>query len=77
MQLNIKTEFQELIPPLTKEEFEGLKADLIENGCRDKIILWKEYIIDGDPRFRDRARRKAVDDKKPNWKKKFNCYSTC
>ena len=32
MQLNIKTEFQELIPPLTKEEFEGLKADLIENG---------------------------------------------
>jgi N6-adenosine-specific RNA methylase IME4 len=51
MQLNIKTEFQELIPPLTKEEFEGLKADLIENGCRDKIILWKEYIIDGHHRY--------------------------
>ena len=37
--------------PLTKEEFEGLKADLIENGCRDKIILWKEYIIDGHHRY--------------------------
>ena len=51
MDLKIKEEFKSLIPKLTAEEYEGLEKSIIQDGCRDKIITWKGYIIDGHNRY--------------------------
>lgn len=48
----IDREFQALIPPLTPDELDGLEASLIEDGCRDDLIVWKEtgILLDGHNR---------------------------
>ncbi len=51
MDLKIKEEFKSLIPKLTAEEYEGLEKSIIQDGCRDKIITWNGYIIDGHNRY--------------------------
>lgn len=51
MDLKIKEEFKSLIPSLTDEEYEGLEQSIIQDGCRDKIITWNGYIIDGHNRY--------------------------
>lgn len=51
MDLQINEEFKSLIPRLTAEEYEGLEASIIQDGCRDKIVTWKGYIIDGHNRY--------------------------
>lgn len=48
----IDTEFVALIPPLTPEEFAGLKQSILAEGCREPIILWDNIIIDGHNRYR-------------------------
>ena len=49
--LQIKEEFKSLIPPLTKDEFEQLEKNCLEEGIRDAIITWEGYIIDGHNRY--------------------------
>ncbi len=49
--LKINEEFKNLIPPLTPEEREGLKKSLLMFGCRDKIITWHGFVIDGHNRY--------------------------
>ena len=48
----IDPEFSSLIPPLTPEEFSGLEQSIINEGCRDAIILWNNIIIDGHNRYK-------------------------
>jgi len=50
-QIKIKEEFKQLIPPLTSEEYKQLEANCIEEGIREKILVWNEYIIDGHNRY--------------------------
>ena len=47
----IDKEFQSLLPALTKETYGTLEADLLENGCRDAIVLWNDILIDGHNRY--------------------------
>jgi hypothetical protein len=47
----IDEEFKYLLPALDTETYARLEEDLIENGCRDAIILWGNIIIDGHNRF--------------------------
>jgi len=49
--LKINDEFKKLIPALTKEEFTRLEQNIINEGCRDAIVLWQGYIIDGHNRY--------------------------
>lgn len=49
--IKVNEEFKNLIPPLTPEEREGLKKSLLMFGCRDKIITWNGFIIDGHNRY--------------------------
>lgn len=49
--IKIKEEFKSLIPKLTAEEYEGLEKSIIQDGCRDKIVTWHSYIIDGHNRY--------------------------
>ena len=51
IELNIDTEFHDLIPPLTEEEYRGLEESVIRVGCRDNLIVWNDTIIDGHNRY--------------------------
>ena len=52
-QLRIDPEFQSLIPPLSKDEKAALQASILEEGCRDPLVVWAEekLLIDGHNRF--------------------------
>ena len=49
--LIIDPEFAALIPPLTPDEFSGLEKSILEEGCRDALIVWGNIIVDGHNRF--------------------------
>lgn len=51
-QLKINPEFANLLPPLTDEEYSGLEADIIANGCRDALTIWNGTIVDGHNRYK-------------------------
>ena len=42
----------ERVPSLTEDEFAGLEASILREGCRDAIILWGKIIVDGHNRYR-------------------------
>ena len=49
--IEIKKEFKDLIPPLTKEEFKQLENNCMTEGIREKILTWNGFIIDGHNRY--------------------------
>lgn len=49
--LKIDPEFKNLIPPLTAEEYAGLEESILQEGCRDALIVWGDTLIDGHNRF--------------------------
>lgn len=49
--MKIDVEFQSLIPPLTFEEKKMLEESILNEGCRDAIVLWGDTIIDGHNRY--------------------------
>ena len=49
--MKIDIEFQSLIPPLTFEEKKMLEESILNEGCRDAIVLWGDTIIDGHNRY--------------------------
>jgi hypothetical protein len=53
MSLTISPELQSLIPPLTPEEHSQLEANLLNDGCRDPLIVWQEeqILLDGHHRL--------------------------
>jgi N6-adenosine-specific RNA methylase IME4 len=72
MELQIKEEFKNLIPPLTVEEFKQLEDNCIAEGIRDAIVTWQGFIIDGHNRYeiakkhglKFRVEQKEVEDEK-------------
>ena len=50
--MKIDKEFEELIPPLTEKEFKRLEASILEEGCRDALVLWNDTLVDGHNRYR-------------------------
>ena len=51
-ELQIDPEFASIIPPLTPDEFSLLEQSIIDEGCRDAIVVWGNIIIDGHNRYR-------------------------
>ena len=49
--VRIDHEFKTLIPPLTPEERSGLEESLLEDGCRDALVVWGNTLIDGHNRY--------------------------
>lgn len=49
--IRIDDEFKSLIPPLTSEERAGLEKSLLDEGCRDALVLWGDVLIDGHNRY--------------------------
>lgn len=52
MSLKIDSEFKNLIPPLTTEEYQQLEENIIHDGCLHELIAWDKegIIIDGHNR---------------------------
>src|SRR5947207_2377236 len=55
-QLTIDAELQALIAPLTPQEFELLKAQILEQGCLQPLCVWKtednrRILLDGHNRY--------------------------
>lgn len=50
-QLTILSDIEELLPPLSPEEYEGLKTLILTEGCRDSLTVWNDTIIDGHHRY--------------------------
>ena len=44
-------EFKNLLPPLSEETFKLLEENILQNGCRDSLVLWNGILIDGYNRF--------------------------
>lgn len=49
--LEINYDLKSLIPALQKEEYELLEKSILEEGCRDSIIIWNNTIVDGHNRY--------------------------
>jgi phage N-6-adenine-methyltransferase len=45
-------DFKNLIPPLTKEELQGLEESVLRDGCIDPLVVWQEknILLDGHNR---------------------------
>ena len=52
MELKIDKELECLIPPLSASEFDQLETSVLEEGFRDKLIVWNGTLIDGHNRYR-------------------------
>lgn len=50
--LKIDPEFQALIPPLTSGELTQLEQNLLRDGCREPLVVWKDegILLDGHNR---------------------------
>jgi N6-adenosine-specific RNA methylase IME4 len=49
--VRIDPEFRALIAPLALEELAQLEANLEAHGCRDPLVVWRGYLIDGHNRY--------------------------
>jgi hypothetical protein len=49
--LEIDPEFKQLIAPLDAEERRLLEENIVRDGCRDPISVWKKTILDGHNRY--------------------------
>ena len=47
----IDEEFKSLLPRLDNETLRLLEENILENGCRDSLVLWNRYLIDGHNRY--------------------------
>jgi len=47
----IDSEFRDLIPPLDAATKRLLEENLIENGCRDALVVWNGILVDGHHRY--------------------------
>ena len=50
-ELRIHKLLSSLIQPLSKKDDEDLALDLIEYGCKEPILTWNGYILDGHRRY--------------------------
>jgi N6-adenosine-specific RNA methylase IME4 len=50
MNITIDPEFKSLIPPLAPEELAQLEANILQDGCRDPLVVWDDILIDGHNR---------------------------
>ena len=47
----IDEEFRDLLPALDEETHKALEENLLQNGCRDALVLWEGILVDGHNRF--------------------------
>ena len=48
----VDEEFRSILPVLSKEAYAMLEEGIVEQGCRDPLVLWNGILIDGYTRYR-------------------------
>jgi hypothetical protein len=51
MNIVVNPELQAYIDPLTADEYAALERSLLEDGCRDALVLWGDVLVDGHNRY--------------------------
>jgi N6-adenosine-specific RNA methylase IME4 len=51
VELRINPVFRDLLWALAPEERQQLEANILEHGCRDPLVLWRGFLIDGHNRY--------------------------
>ena len=51
MNIVVNPELQAYIDPLTPDEHAALERSLLDEGCRDALVLWGEILVDGHNRY--------------------------
>lgn len=49
--LIIDPQFKNLIPPLQRTEYLQLEENLLADGCRDPLVVWRGTLVDGHNRY--------------------------
>ncbi len=52
MKISINREFEKLIDPLSREEFSQLKENIISDGIRDPLVIWRGFMVYGHNRHK-------------------------
>jgi len=51
LKLRIDKEFKKLLYPLSEKEYKQLEENILADGCREPISVWRNTIIDGHNRY--------------------------
>jgi hypothetical protein len=51
MTIKINEELRAYIDPLTEDEYAALERSLLDEGCRDALVLWGDLLVDGHNRY--------------------------
>ncbi len=51
MEIRIDEGLRAYIDPLTEDEYAALQRSLLEEGCRDALVLWGDLLVDGHNRY--------------------------
>ncbi|MCG2584535.1 hypothetical protein [Massilia sp. TS11] len=51
MNITIREDLRSFIEPLTADEYAALERSLLEEGCRDALVLWNDVLVDGHNRY--------------------------
>jgi len=49
--IKINPDFKDTLKPLTEHAFETLEKNILADGCRDALVLWDGFIVDGHNRY--------------------------
>ena len=58
--MKIDNEFSGLIPPISNDEKALLEESLVKEGCRDKLCVWNDLLVDGHNRH-EICERRGID----------------
>lgn len=50
--MKVNPKFKSLIPPLSAEEYTQLEQNILSDGCRDPLVTWNGFLVDGHNRHR-------------------------
>jgi hypothetical protein len=50
-EIQVLPELKAYIDPLTPDEHEALERSILDEGCRDALVLWGNILVDGHNRF--------------------------
>lgn len=51
MEIQIDEEFKSLLFPLSPDEYNQLKENILKDGCLDPLIVWGNILVDGHNRY--------------------------
>lgn len=49
--MKYNTDYRNLIPPISSEEYQLLEESILNEGCREAIVTWNDRVLDGHNRY--------------------------